>query len=92
MYSVRFPLILTGIIILAVMNWRCAEDPIDVDLSHLSQTPDTLTLKDITGFTYQVPPEIGSIKRLYTGAKDDLFFPFTFIPWMGPIPFHGNRY
>ena len=79
MYSVRFPLILTGIIILAVMNWRCAEDPIDVDLSHLSQTPDTLTLKDITGFTYQVPPEIGSIKRLYTGAKDDLFFPFTFI-------------
>ncbi len=79
MYFFRFSIILTGlIIIISVCNWKCTEEPIVSDLSHLSQTVDTLTLHSITGFTYQVPPEIGSIKRLYVGAKGELFFPFTF--------------
>ena len=79
MYFFRFSLILTGIITFSIINWNCAEEPINVDLSHLSQTADTLTLNAITGFTYQVPPEIGSIKRLYVGAKGELSFPFAFI-------------
>ena len=79
MYFFRFSIILTGLIIISVFNWQCAEEPIDADLSHLSQTADTLTLHSITGFTYQVPPEIGSIKRLYVGTKGELYFPFTFL-------------
>ena len=78
MYFFRFSLILTGLIVISVFNWQCAEEPIVADLSHLSQTADTLTLHSITGFTYQVPPEIGSIKRLYVGTKGELYFPFTF--------------
>ena len=79
MYFFRFSLILTGLIVISVFNWQCAEEPIVADLSHLSQTADTLTLHSITGFTYQVPPEIGSIKRLYVGTKGELYFPFTFL-------------
>ena len=79
MYFFRFSLILTGLIVISVFNWKCAEEPIVADLSHLSQTADTLTLHSITGFTYQVPPEIGSIKRLYVGTKGELSFPFTFL-------------
>ena len=79
MYFFRFSLILTGLIVISVFNWQCAEEPIVADLSHLSQTADTLTLHSITGFTYQVPPEIGSIKRLYVGTKGELSFPFTFL-------------
>ena len=78
MYFFRFSLILTGLIVISVFNWQCAEEPIAADLSHLSQTADTLTLHSITGYTYQVPPEIGSIKRLYVGTKGELYFPFTF--------------
>ena len=78
MYFFRFSWILTGLIVISVFNWQCAEEPIVADLSHLSQTADTLTLHSITGFTYQVPPEIGSIKRLYVGTKGELYFPFTF--------------
>ena len=79
MYFFRFSLILTGLIVISFFNWQCAEEPIVADLSHLSQTADTLTLHSITGFTYQVPPEIGSIKRLYVGTKGELYFPFTFL-------------
>ncbi|GIT74650.1 MAG: hypothetical protein Ct9H300mP29_6440 [Candidatus Neomarinimicrobiota bacterium] len=78
MYFFRFSWILTGLIVIFFFNWQCAEEPIVADLSHLSQTADTLTLIKFTGFTYQVPPEIGSIKRLYVGTKGELYFPFTF--------------
>ena len=43
-------------ILFFVLN--CSEEPIQTDLSNNNQSLDTLSLADISGFTYQIFPEI----------------------------------
>ena len=60
-------------ILFFVLN--CSEEPIQTDLSNNSQALDTLSLADISGFTYQISPEISSYQKLYVGNNNNFFFP-----------------
>ena len=55
---------------------NCSEEPIQSDLSNISQSIDTLliTSSDITAFNYQVSPDIGGYNKLYVGNQDGFNF------------------
>lgn len=55
------------LVIFLTLSWQCAENTIDADLSHTGLNLDTLTIRDINGYSYQTPPEIGTLKYLYFG-------------------------
>ena len=60
-------------ILFFVLN--CSEEPIQTDLSNNNQSLDTLSLADISGFTYQISPEISSYQKLYVGNNNNFSFP-----------------
>ena len=60
-------------ILFFVLN--CSEEPIQTDLSNNNQLIDTLSLADISGFTYQISPEISSYQKLYVGNNNNFSFP-----------------
>ena len=55
---------------------NCSEEPIQSDLSNISQSIDTLliTSSNITAFNYQVSPDIGGYNKLYVGNQDGFNF------------------
>ncbi len=57
----------------------CSEDPIQADLSNNNLSLDTLLLKNVSGFTYQIPPDISSYKKLYIGNNQNFQFPSTLL-------------
>ena len=64
-------------ILFFVLN--CSEVPIQTDLSNNSQSLDTLSLADISGFTYQISPEISSYQKLYVGNNNNFSFPISLL-------------
>tara|TARA_B100002052_G_scaffold298083_1_gene330496 strand:- start:1315 stop:2529 length:1215 start_codon:yes stop_codon:yes gene_type:complete len=58
---------------------NCSEDPIQVDLSTNDLSMDTLLLKNISGFTYQISPDISAYKKLYIGNNHDFSFPSSLL-------------
>ena len=76
MYFTRFISFL-GLSSILFFNVNCSEEPIETDLSNINQSLDTLSLNDISGFTYQISPEIGSYQSLYVGEKNYFSFPFS---------------
>ena len=79
MKKIFFKLNLLWVFVLAITSWQCAEDPLDVNLSHVNLTIDTLTIGDISGSSYWVSPNLGSNNRLYLGTKNELNVPVSFI-------------
>ncbi len=52
----------------------CSEEPIHTDLSSLNNNIDTLFITDISGYTYQISPDINSYKKLFIGSKAEFTF------------------
>ncbi len=52
----------------------CSEEPIQSDLSSLNDNIDTLLLTDISGYNYQISPDISSYNKLYVGSKEEFTF------------------
>ena len=52
----------------------CSEAPIETDLSSINSGTDTLLITEISGFNYQISPDIGNYDKLYLGSKDDFSF------------------
>ena len=65
-----------GLCCLLLFFANCSEEPIQSDLSNISQSIDTLliTSSDITAFNYQVSPDIGGYNKLYVGNQDGFNF------------------
>ena len=57
----------------------CSEDPIQTDLSTNDLSLDTLLLKNISGFTYQISPDISAYKKLYIGNNHNFSFPSSLL-------------
>ena len=53
---------------------NCSEEPIHTDLSSIDKSVDTLTITDISGYSYQISPEISNYNKLYIGSKDEFSF------------------
>ena len=66
-----------GLSSILFLNISCSEEPIQTDLSNINQSLDTLSLNNISGFTYQISPEIGLYQSLYVGEKNSFLFPFS---------------
>ena len=52
----------------------CSEEPIHTDLSNLNNNIDTLLITDISGYNYQISPDISNYNRLYVGSKEEFTF------------------
>ena len=70
-------------ILFFVLN--CSEEPIQTDLSNNSQSLDTLSLADISGFTYQISPEISSYQKLYVGNNNNFSFPISLLKFPSTV-------
>ena len=57
----------------------CSEDPIQANLSTSDLSLDTLLLKNISGFTYQISPDISAYKKLYIGKSQNFSFPSSLL-------------
>ena len=68
-----------GLSSLLVLFTNCSEDPIQADLSTNDLSLDTLLLKNITGFTYQISPDISAYKKLYIGNSQNFSFPSSLL-------------
>ena len=66
MYFVRL-ITAAGLSSIFLLLTNCSEDPIQTDLSANDLSLDTLLLKNISGFTYQISPDISAYKKLYIG-------------------------
>ena len=53
---------------------NCSEEPIESDLSNISQSVDTLLITEITGFNYQISPDIGAYNKLFVGTQNGFVF------------------
>jgi len=52
----------------SILFFSCSEEPIPYDLSDAPLHVDSLILYNkVSGFTYQVPPEMGNLDKLYLG-------------------------
>tara|TARA_Y100001970_G_scaffold271430_1_gene366663 strand:- start:1685 stop:2899 length:1215 start_codon:yes stop_codon:yes gene_type:complete len=58
---------------------NCSEDPIQADLSTNDLSLDTLLLQNISGFTYQISPDISAYKKLYIGNRENFTFPSSLL-------------
>ena len=52
----------------------CAEEPIHTDLSNLNNNIDTLLITDISGYNYQISPNVSGYNKLYVGSKEEFTF------------------
>ena len=73
MKSSRLSFHICSICFLYFLN-SCSENPINTDLSKLNNNIDTLLISDISGFNYQISPDISSFNKLYVGSKDEFTF------------------
>ena len=78
MYFARF-IAAASLSSLFLILTNCSEDPIQADLSKNDLSLDTLLLKNISGFTYQISPDISSYKKLYVGNSQNFTFPSTLL-------------
>ena len=62
-----------------IFFFSCSEDPIQTDLSTNDLSLDTLLIKNITGFTYKISPDISAYKKLYIGNSQNFSFPFSLL-------------
>ncbi len=53
---------------------NCSEEPIHTDLSSLNDNIDTLLITDISGYNYQISPDISSYNKLFVGSKEEFTF------------------
>ena len=53
---------------------NCSEEPIQTDLSNIGKSIDTLIINDISGYSYQISPEISNYNKLYIGSQDEFSF------------------
>tara|TARA_B100001057_G_scaffold21912_1_gene20249 strand:+ start:573 stop:1784 length:1212 start_codon:yes stop_codon:yes gene_type:complete len=53
---------------------NCSEEPIQTDLSGAGKSIDTLMITDISGYSYQVSPELSNYNKLYIGSQDEFSF------------------
>ena len=68
-----------GLCSLLLFLINCSEDPIQTNLSTNDLSLDTLLLKNISGFTYQISPDISSYKKLYIGNSHNFSFPSSLL-------------
>ena len=64
----------------------CAEEPVHTDLSNLNNNIDTLLITDISGYNYQISPNVSGYNKLYVGSKEEFtflssLFNFSSIGW-----------
>ncbi len=52
----------------------CSEEPIQANLSRINHDTDTLLITNITGFNYQISPDINSHNKLYVGSYGEYTF------------------
>ena len=52
----------------------CSEEPIHTDLSNFNNNIDTLLITDISGYNYQISPDISSYNKLFIGFKEQFTF------------------
>ena len=64
---------------------NCSVDPIQTDLSNINQSLDTLTINNISGFTYQVSPDISSYQKLYIGNNNNFSFPSALLKFSSDV-------
>ena len=69
----------TGLSSFLFVFTNCSEDPIQTDLSTNNLSLDTLLLKNISGFTYQISPDISAYKKLYVGNNNNFSFPSSLL-------------
>ncbi|MEC7730992.1 MAG: hypothetical protein VX497_06855, partial [Candidatus Neomarinimicrobiota bacterium] len=67
-----FTLKVSGFLYIPLVFWHCVENPIDGDLTHLSQNIVDTTFYNISGYPYWITPNLGSTERLYFGSKNGL--------------------
>ena len=70
------PISLSGFLLLLT---NCSEDPIQTDLSGNDLSLDTLSISNISGFTYQISPDISAYKKLYVGNNHGFSFPSSLL-------------
>ena len=58
---------------------NCSEEPIQTDLSNIGKSIDTLIITDISGYSYQISPEISNYNKLYIGSQDEFSFSWVII-------------
>ena len=64
----------------------CSEEPIYTDLSNVDNNIDTLLITDISGYNYQISPNIGGYNKLYVGSREEFtFLSIITIPLVGSI-------
>ena len=78
MYFTRFISII-GLSSVLLLHLNCSVEPIQTDLSSIKQSLDTLTINNITGFSYQVSPDISSYQKLYIGDNNYFSFPSSLL-------------
>ena len=84
MYFTRLTSII-GLSSFVFIYLNCSVEPIQTDLSNINQSIDTLTINNITGFTYQVSPEISSYQKLYIGSKNNFSFPSSLLKFSSDV-------
>jgi len=52
----------------------CSEEPIHTDLSNVDNNIDTLLITDISGYNYQISPNISGYNKLYVGSREEFTF------------------
>ena len=52
----------------------CSEEPFYNDLSNIDNNIDTLLITDISGYNYQISPDISGYNKLYVGSKAEFTF------------------
>ena len=63
-----------GLSLLLFISINCSEEPIQTDLSNIGKSIDTLIITDISGYSYQISPEISNYNKLYIGSQDEFSF------------------
>ena len=53
---------------------NCSEELLQADLSNINKNIDTLIITDISGYNYQVSPEISNYNKLYIGSQGEFSF------------------
>ena len=67
------------------LHLNCSFEPIQTDLSNVNQFLDTLTINNISGFTYQVSPDISSYQKLYIGSNNNFSFPSSLFKYSSDV-------
>ena len=67
------------------LHLNCSFEPIQTDLSNVNQSLDTITINNISGFTYQVSPDISSYQKLYIGSNNNFSFPSSLLKFSSDV-------